>query len=559
MNGDGSGTTLPKCHPFTGLDVWKLLANRASTQPDSVFLIWQPFDGEAVHWTFSRFHTEALQIAAGMQARGVSAGERVIIHLENCPEFLLAWFACAAIHAVAVTTNVRSAADEFAFFAENSGAVAAVTQPRYRALVEAALGTGFVAVTDSDPNPDGADTPDAPSSGSPGSGLRFDDLCGDPASLVLPSAEPAAPLAIQYTSGTTSRPKGVLWTHANGLWAARVNAAHENLRRDDCFLTYMPLFHTNAMAYSVLGSLWAGARVVLLPKWSTSRFWEISLRHGCTWLSLIPLSARAVMAADPPAGHRYRCFGGPDTPLRHRDDGIDYIAWWGMTETISHGFLSDGQPSDFAGIIGRVAPEYEARVVDGGGRSVDPGATGELLIRGLRGLSMFAGYWNNPAADAEAFDADGWFSTGDLVRWNEDGTFSFVDRLKDMMKVGGENVAASEIERVVLTVPGVREVAAVGRPDEKLDEVPVLFVIPDGDDEQVAARVLARCREDLADFKIPRAVHLLRALPRSTINKVNKKILKELLDSGRPLGDAEEEWLSAQAADPSGDAAASPG
>lgn len=555
MTNNGSQVALPRCHPFTGIDVWALVANRAASEPDSVFLIWQPFDREAVRWTFSQFHTQAEQIAAGLRDRGVSVGQRVIIHLENCPEFLLTWFACAAIHAVAVTTNVRSAADEFAFFAEDSGAVGAVTQPRYRALVEEALGTAFVAVVDSDPHIGPADVPDAPSAGHRRAGLWFDDLRGDPQSLVLPPVDPAAPLSIQYTSGTTSRPKGVLWTHANGLWAGRVNAAHENLRRDDCHLAYMPLFHTNAMAYSVLASLWVGARTVLLPKWSSSRFWDISLHHGCTWLSLIPLSARAVMATDPPAGHRYRCFGGPDTPLRHRDDGIDYIPWWGMTETISHGFLGDGQPSGFEGIIGRVAPEYEVKVVDGDGRPIGPGAVGEILIRGVRGLSMFAGYWNNPSADAEAFDADGWFSTGDLVRRNEDGTFTFVDRLKDMLKIGGENVAASEIERVVLTVPGVHEAAVVGRPDEKLDEVPVAFVIADGSDEQIATRVLARCAADLADFKIPRAVHLVRALPRSTINKINKKKLKELLGSGRPFGQAEAEWLAEQAVDPSGDAA----
>lgn len=546
--------SLPVFHPFTGMDVWTLLENHASTQPDSPFLIWQPFDAEAVSWTFAQFHAHAREIAAGLRGQGVAAGDRVIIHLENCPEFVLAWFACAALHAIAVTTNTRSAAEEFAFFVDNAGASAAITQPRYRAMVEDALGGSMVAVIDADPQDPTPYTPNAPSPDGGGPRLRFDELRRPAAALELPPADPAAPLNIQYTSGTTSRPKGVLWSHANGLWGARINAVHEGLRRDDCHLTYMPLFHTNAMAYSVLASLWVGARLVLVPKWSSSRFWDISLRHGCTWLSLIPLSVRAIMAGEPPAGHRYRCFGGPDTPLRHQKVVAEYITWWGMTETITHGFFGDGQPSAFDGNIGRTAPEYEIEVRDPDGRPTRPGGAGEIFIRGVRGLSMFAGYWRNPDADASAFDADGWFATGDLVRWNEDGTFTFADRLKDMLKVGGENVAASEVERVIYSVPGIQEVAVVGREDDKLDEVPVAFIVVDDTDGNIAARVTARCAEQLADFKVPRAVHIVRALPRSTINKINKVELKTLLRSGRSFVEAEQEWLTAQAADPSGDA-----
>lgn len=530
---------LPAFHPFLGTDVWRLLTDRADDRPGDIVMTWQPFDGESVTWTYAELRDQARAVAAGLQARGVTEGDRVLIHLENRPEFLLAWFACAALHAIAVTTNARSSADELAYFLADSGAVAAVTQPSFADLV---AGAGpdlrWIAIT-GEPAEAGA--------------LAFADLHADPASLVLPTPDPAAPLSIQYTSGTTSRPKGVLWTHANGLWAARVSASHQGLRRDDVHLVYMPLFHANALGYSVLPSLWAGAGFVLIPKWSTSRFWDISTRHGCTWLSTMLLSARAVMELTPPPRHTYRAIGGPTAPDFERKLGVETIAWWGMTETVSQGILTDGQrPGEDS--IGRAAPEYDISVVRSDGSPVRPGETGELLIRGVRGLSMFAQYWNNPEATRAGFDEEGWFATGDLVRPNPDGTFSFMDRAKDMLRVGAENVAASEIERVILEVAGPGEAAVVGRPDEKLDEVPVAFVCVEDPPADLAERVLAACRRKLADFKVPREVYVVAAMPHSTISKVNKVELRGVAARPGGLAEAERRWVVDAASDPSGDA-----
>lgn len=531
---------LPPFHPFTGTDVWRLLEDKVAEVGEQTFLTWQPFDAEPVSWTYAEFRDQALRVAAGLQRRGVKPGECVLIHLENCPEFLFSWFGCAAIHAIAVTTNARAAKDELGFFIEDSGAVAAITQPSFAGLVAAAgPDLAFVAVT---------------GEGAPEGTCSFDDLGGDPATVVVPGPDPAAPLSIQYTSGTTSRPKGVLWTHANGLWAARTNAVHEGLGPDDVHFTYMPLFHTNALGYSVLPSLWVGARFVLTPKWSTSRFWDISLRHGCTWLSLMFLSARAVLTTPPPERHSYRTMAGLSAPIFKELLGVESIAWWGMTETVSHGILSDGQRADVEGNIGRVAPEYEIRVARPDGKPTGPGETGELFIRGIRGVSMFAQYWNNPTATQESFDEDGWFTTGDLVRLNPDGTFSFMDRAKDMLRVGAENVAASEIERVVLEVVGLGEVAAVGRPDDKLEEVPVVFVCTDSPAEGLVERIMDNCRAKLADFKVPREIFLVKAVPHSTISKVNKVELRRVARGDVPLAQAEAEWIAAAATDPSGDA-----
>lgn len=534
---------LPPFHPFLGTDVWRLLADKAQECPEQSFMTWQPFEGDSISWTYAQFCRQALAIAAGLQERGVSEGDRVLIHMENCPEFLLAWFACAGLHAIAVTTNARSSRDELAYFISDSDAVAAITQHSFADLLaDAGPGLCWIAVTGELAEP---------------SVLTFADLAAGPDGAVLPAPDPAAPLSIQYTSGTTSRPKGVLWTHANGLWAARVSATHQGLRSDDVHLVYMPLFHANALGYSVLPSLWAGAGFVLTPKWSTSRFWEISCRHGCTWLSTMALSSRAVMALRPPPRHSYRAIAGPTAPDFEQKLGVESIAWWGMTETVSQGILTDGQRAG-EDSIGRPAPEYDIKVIRPDGAPARPGETGELLIRGVRGISMFAQYWNDPEATRAGFDEDGWFATGDLVRPNRDGTFSFMDRAKDMLRVGAENVAASEIERVILEVLGPGEVAVVGRPDDKLDEVPVAFVCVEDSPADLIARVVAACRAKLADFKVPREVHVLAAMPHSTISKVDKVALRAVAARPDDLAEAEQRWIEAAANDPSGDAADPP-
>lgn len=532
-------------HPFVGTDVWQLLLTRARIHKGKPCIIWQPFDKEPITTTYDELARDAAAMATGFAQRGVRAGDRVLIHLENCPEYLVAWFACTALGAVAVTTNTRSAVDELSFYASDCEAVGAITQPKFARIVEeAAPGLGFVVSISHDSGME-AETDAEP----------FTALMADPNDLPERTVDPLAPCSIQYTSGTTSRPKGVVWTHANALWGARCNAANETLRTEDRHLVYMPLFHANAMAYSVLASLWVGASFILTPKWSTSRFWDISLRHRCTWLSLMGLSIRALADYDHVPEHHYRLFGSAlaDLPTDSRY-GVKTIGWWGMTETISHPLVGDAFLPSRPLSIGRPSPRYGVKVVRPDGSIVDPGEPGELLIRGVRGLSLFAEYLNRPDATADAFDANGWFSTGDLVTPHPDGHLSFDSRAKDMLKVGAENVSAAEIERVIAAVPGVLEVGVVGRRDVKLDEVPVAFVRTDGADGAVRERIDADCARLLADFKRPHDVYAMAQLPRSTLSKINKTELRAVAATDADREAAQQQWVEAARQDPSGDA-----
>ncbi len=184
--------------------------------------------------------------------------------------------------------------------------------------------------------------------------------------------------------------------------------------------------------------------------------------------------------------------------------------------------------------MGRPAPEYGIFVERDDGTPVEPGETGHLLVRGIAGLSLFHSYLHNPQATAESYDERGMFRTGDRVTLHADGFLQFADRDKDMLKVGGENVAASEIERVVMEVPGVREVAIVGKPHPMLDEVPVAFVIPDANEltaspDALQRAILEACRRRLASFKVPEEVRIVPDMPRATIEKIAKAVLRASL------------------------------
>lgn len=517
-------------HPFTGMDVPTLLQVRAHTRRDHPFIVWVPFDGPTLTLSYGEFHHRVGRIAGGLKRRGVQRGDALLIHLDNCPEALLAWYACAWIGAVAVTTNARAAGDELAYYAEHSGAVAAITQPRFAERVASHCPhLNWLAVTSTDNGEAPAHATDRTS--------RFDDIDGEPPQRHMP--DPLAPCSVQFTSGTTARPKAVLWTHANALWGARINATHEDLRSDDVHLVHLPLFHTNAQAYSVLACLWVGATAVVVPRFSARRFWPVSLAHGCTWTSLVPFCVKALMLHEVPARHCYRLWGSavsePPTDAHFR---VKTIGWWGMTETITHGIVGSPHAPNRPLSIGRPAPEYGIAIVEDDSvpvrdaRHVQGGGSGLLMIRGVRGLSMFHEYLGNARATADSFDADGWFRTGDRVVLHDDGTLQFGDRHKDMLKVGGENVAASEVERVVLQVAGVHECALVARKHPMLDEVPVLFVLPGtqaGDD--LVERISAACTAQLADFKRPHEVRLVSELPRSTLEKIAKAELRRLLEA----------------------------
>lgn len=504
-------------NPFHGRSLAWLWEAQARRRPDAPFLVWTD-EAAPGTWTYAEFHAEVGRIAAGLTARGVVRGARVCVHLDNCPEFLLLWFAITALGAVIVPTNTRSVADELAYFLEASAACAVVTQPDLLETVRAAASASDVPVIVTGGGPAVAGVEAFAS-------LRSDE---SPPSVAV---DPTDPAAVLFTSGTTSRPKGVVWTHANYLWGGKVSASHESLRSDDRHLVFLPLFHANAQIYSVMAALWAGAAVVLMPSFSARRFWPTAVEHGATCASMIPFATRALRAQPVPRDHRFRLWiSAVGDPPYASYFGVPVLGIYGMTETVTHPIVGEvGLPLGRPLAMGTPACEYEIRVVSDEGESVAAGEVGALEVRGVPGVSLFLEYLDDPAATATSFTEDEWFRTGDRVRFDPEGTLTFADRDKDMLKVGGENVAASEIEAVIARVPGVTEVAVVGVPDPMLTEVPWAYVIPSAQaPTTLVDAIAASCEALLSNFKRPRVIRLVEELPRATLNKIAKHELRSL-------------------------------
>ena len=512
-------------HAFTGRDVPWLLRTRAEHYSDRVFLAWEPFSGTSQTWTYARFADAVSKAAGGLHELGVKRGDYIVVHLGNCPEFLITWFALSELGAIAVTTNTRSSLDEMQYFVSHCGASAAITQPAYYDLLVAAAPTlSWIVCTETDQGED-ADFP-------PGA-VQFDGLSESDATPPPYEVDAMAPNSVQYTSGTTSRPKGVVWTHANALWGAKTMARSLELTEADITLAFLPLFHTNALCYSMLATMFSGGKLVVQPRFSASRYWDVVNQHGCTWSSVIPFVTHALQSQPIPESHAMRFWGlgAAEAPSVKRKFGIRTLGWYGMTETVAACLVTEMHFENIIGSIGMPVAGYDIKVVDEAGEEVAVGESGLIKVRAIPGISIFYEYLHNPDATAESYDADGWFDTGDIVTPLPDGSFRYEQRVKDMLKVGAENVAAAEIERVVQMAGNIREVAVVGMPDRMLDEVPVAFVIPNSPDPDLIEKILVKCRETLADFKVPREVHVVDALPRVTLEKVDKKALRAQLAS----------------------------
>jgi crotonobetaine/carnitine-CoA ligase len=504
-----------------GEDIPWLLRRWAEAKPSHPGLIWEPADGPAQSWTFAEMHVATRRLAAGLGALGVARGDRVLIHAENSPEMLLAWLATATVGAVAVTTNTRSVPSEVAWFVEHTGCVGAITQAHYASHIAACgdalkwvvtIGAGS-ARDDADP---------------------FAALYGDIDSWPGRPVEPMLPFGIMFTSGTTARPKAVVHTHANAVWASRTGPRTIDLGTDDCYLIYLPLFHVNAQSWSFFSALGVGATTVLMAKWSTSRFWDVVARNRVTHISLMPFVFGALGAPDRPETKLRVGVFGLIMPVIEQMFGLAVYAAYGMTETVTHAI--SGKPSEHLPerSMGHPSPGYEVAIVDKDTGEVCPeGVTGELWVRGVRGVQLFLEYYANPEATERAFEGD-WFKTGDMVVRGEGGNIYYRERDKDLLKVGGENVSAREVEEAITGLPGVAAVAVVGKHHEFLSEVVVAFVIkgPGAEnDASLEVTIIETCRERLADFKVPRAVFFVDEFPTGTLDKLLKNQLRVMADA----------------------------
>ena len=335
-------TTYREIHPFAGRDVnWLVDLQSRDARRSIRILIWEPFAGERRVWTYAEFRRDVLRVAAGLVARGVTAGDRVLVHLDNCPELELLWFACHRIGAVIVTTNTRSAGPEIAYYAEASGAVAAITQPELAGLVAEHAKAHPLARRDRAHGRRRARASMQHCPRGPSASRRLLGDAGDAADTRR--ADPWRAGSVQFTSGTTARPKPVLWTHGNALWGARASALHEGLMSDRrASRRAAVVSHQRAHLLDPAGNVgWRHGRAAaaLLRR----RFWDVALRNRCTWHSSVGFCFKALAAQPMPdtTSFPHARHLGQSTPPFAAFFGVPVIGWWGMTETITQGIVGE--------------------------------------------------------------------------------------------------------------------------------------------------------------------------------------------------------------------------
>ena len=503
----------------------KALEQKVSVHPDKTFLIYEDEEERAHSYTYQQFDGMVNRTANGLLRLGIRKGDKVNLHLTNCPEFLFFWFAIGKIGAVMVPTNPLSPADELRYPVDHSESVVSVTQPDLLATVQAVREScpslRCVILIGGEQAPDGV--------------VAFETfLEGESDHLVPISVDPEDEAAILYTSGTTSRPKGVLVTHANYIYLSESISKTMRLGPEDRHLVTLPLFHGNAQYYSLMTTINVGASAALMPRFSASRFMKQTIRHGCTVTSLLAAPMRMMLAQPRDAGDRNNrlrlvIFAQNITQAQlddwHERFGAPLMQIYGMTETMGQPLTN---PLDYTRdnmSIGMPTLGYECRVVDEDGNDVPDGVPGQLLVHGKPGWTIMKGYFKDPENTAKSI-RDGWIWTGDIVQVNEEGYFRFVDRAKDMIKRAGENVAAGEVEAVIKQHPVVADAAVVGVPDAMRDEAIKAYVILQDGGSATAEEIIEFCRERLSKFRVPEAVEFRDKFPRTSIGKIQKHILR---------------------------------
>jgi carnitine-CoA ligase len=494
--------------------VSSVLREGARLYPDRPLLIYDDLESEPRTFSWSEVLRHSEAAAHVLLGYGVRPGDAIHLHLANCPEFLFAWFAAAHLGARIVPTNTASAVPELAFIAGHAQTRLSVTDDASvdavaRAHDEASL--------------------DAPI-------LRPVDLQAAAMGPVpFPDPGPGADLGVIYTSGTTSRPKGVRVTHANYVYAGETVAAAMRLTPEDRFLTVLPLFHANAQYYSTMGTLVSGGTMVLARRFSATRWPDLAIRHAATVGSLFAAPIRMILSQAPAAhwtNNRLRVviFAQDLTDREHaewlRRINAPLLQIYGMTETIGPPVVNPLVWPRRHDAIGRPALGYHCRIRRADGSPAAVGEPGELLVGGVPGVSLMAGYLNDPDATAAALK-DGWLATGDVVRRDTDGLLRFVGRAPDMIKRAGENVAAGEVEAVLLDHPGIADAAVFGVPDPVRDEQIVAFVVHRDGSNPSPEALREWCAERLAVFRVPSHFRIVPELPRTAVGKIQKHRLKD--------------------------------
>ncbi|MPZ78177.1 MAG: AMP-binding protein [Deltaproteobacteria bacterium] len=507
----------------------ELLSARAQRHPDKLALIFKDRQ-----WSYAGFQREVDRIAQGFIRIGVKRGDRIAFVLPNCSEFLFAVFAVTQIGAVFVPLNPQYTAEEAEYVLHHSEASIVLTSPGLLPLIDSVReklpDLKQVIVT-------GADEPSGALSWN-----KFLSGVSD-AALSVPIA-PEDLASITYTSGTTDRPKGVMLSQYAYAFAPRMRAEGLGWNEDDRVLCVLPLFHVNALCHTCIAMLSAGGSIVLTEKFSASRFWDEVREHASTTSSIMRTIPQILLSLPEKADDG-------DNPLRlvvtllspemharfEERFNLKAVPSYSLTEDILSVIGPGNMPKEKLGSCGvPLAPEvHTVAIHDEAGHALPVGEAGEIV---KQSPTVMKGYYKNPEATAKALN-NGWLYTGDLGYLDADGYLYFVDRVKDLVRRGDENISSEEVERVLNSHPQVAESAVIAVADPiRGEEVKAYIVLksPATPKSVPPESIWNFCKPHLAAFKLPRYLEYRSELPKTPSSKVQKNILRD--ESKKPSAKA---------------------
>ncbi|ERN54603.1 AMP-binding protein [Alkalihalophilus marmarensis] len=502
------------------LSIRDLLEKQVEIRGDKLFLEVEDVDGCVEKATYQEFYNSVLKLGNVLAEEGVKKGDKVLLHLPNSIDFMHAWFAITSLGAVMVPTNILSPKKEMDYLVQHSESKLIITEEEY---VEKFEGMDVKVLL----------------ARYRGSNIelnlkeRMYQAHSTPSDNDINCLDIAA---ILYTSGTTSKPKGVMITHANYLHAGEYMSSMLKMTSNDKGLIVLPMFHGNGQYYLTMPLITVGGSIALTEKFSATKYFEQAQRFDATIGSLFAAPMKMILKkAKSVTDHSFRdiIFAQSLTKeqLQEFEDhfNVNLLQIYGMTETVGTPLMNplEGVRKNMS--IGIAGSGYSVKLTNAYGKTVSDGEIGQITVKGKKGKTLMLGYYKDEEATKKTLKND-WLYTEDNAKILEDGYFYFVDRMKDMVKRAGENIATSEVESVLNEHPKIADSAVIGIKDEIRDvSLKALVVLKDGE-KLTKEEVIDYCRSNIAKFKVPEFIEFLEEFPRTSVGKIQKAKLR---DNGR--------------------------
>jgi fatty-acyl-CoA synthase len=468
--------------------------------------------------SYAAFDERIRSVGGWLLSIGIGPNDVIAVLMKNSAAFLDIAFAASHIGAIFLPINYRLASDEIVYIVRNAGARVLIADEEFGTT---AAGPAPIVLVNTAAQADAT------------------RLEANPVPVAAHPRLPSDLMRLMYTSGTTDRPKGVMLTYENFYWKSADQVLVLGLSRDTRLLVAGPLYHVGALDLPGIAVLWQGGMLSIQRDFDAAQCLAAieADRLNAAWLA--PVMTTAILTCPDRECYdvsslRWAIGGGEKTPeARIRAfstyfTNARYIDAYGLTETVGGDtFMEPGREIEKIGSTGRPIAHVEIEIRDDVGNRVAPGENGEICLRGPK---VTRGYWKDPAKTAAAFFGD-WFRSGDVGYLDEDGFLYLTDRKKDMIISGGENIASSEVERVIYEMPQVREVAVIGMPDQRWGERPVAVVVLADGAALELPDLTDHCRRHLAAFKVPKQLIVRDSLPRNPSGKVLKRVLRAELEA----------------------------